>query len=62
MGRPSVIVEDGEFRMWYDGQIFGVGRHVGMPPPDGFSWTKHPGNPILLNEERSMCNGWVETM
>ena len=30
--------------------------------PDGFTWTKHPGNPILLTRERSMCNGWVETM
>ena len=51
VGRPSVIHEDGEFRMWYDGQIFGVGRHVGTATsPDGFTWTKHSGNPIVLYE------------
>ena len=51
VGRPSVIYEDGEFRMWYDGQIFGVARHVGYATsPDGFNWTKHPDNPVVLNE------------
>ena len=51
VGRPSVLYEDGEFRMWYDGQIFGVARHVGYATSvDGFTWTKHSNNPIVLNE------------
>ena len=51
VGRPSVLYEEGEFRMWYDGQIYGVARHVGYATSsDGLTWTKHPNNPILLNE------------
>ena len=51
VGRPSVIYENGEFRMWYDGQIFQVARHVGYATSnDGFQWTKSPNNPVLLNE------------
>ena len=51
VGRPSVLYEDGEFRMWYDGQIYGVARHVGYATsPDGYAWTKAPANPVVLNE------------
>jgi hypothetical protein len=51
VGRPSVLYEAGEFRMWYDGQIYGEGRHVGYATsPDGVSWTKHGDNPVVLNE------------
>ena len=51
VGRPAVLHEDGEFRMWYDGQVYGVARHVGYATsPDGYSWTKHPGNPVVLHE------------
>jgi len=51
VGRPSVLYEEGEFRMWYDGQIFGVARHVGYATsPDGVSWTKSPANPVVLHE------------
>ncbi len=51
VGRPSVLYEGGEFRMWYDGQIYGVARHVGYATsPDGSNWTKHPGNPVVLHE------------
>jgi hypothetical protein len=51
VGRPSVLYEDGLFRMWYDGQIFGVARHVGYATSeDGFNWTKYAENPVLLNE------------
>ena len=51
VGRPSVLYENGVFRMWYDGQIFGVARHVGYATSDdGFTWTKYPNNPIVLNE------------
>ena len=51
VGRPSVLYEEGEFRMWYDGQVYGVARHVGYATsPDGFTWTKHAANPVLLHE------------
>ena len=51
VGRPSVLYEDGEFRMWYDGQIFQVARHVGYATsPDGFNWVKHPANHIVMHE------------
>ena len=48
VGRPSVLHEGGQFRMWYDGQVYGVARHVGYATSDdGYTWTKHAGNPIL---------------
>ena len=51
VGRPSVLYEEGQFRMWYDGQVYGVARHVGYATSaDGFSWTRHPDNPVVLNE------------
>ncbi len=51
VGRPSVLYEDGEFRMWYDGQVYGVARHVGYATSgDGYNWSKHPGNPVLKYE------------
>ena len=51
VGRPAVLYEQGQFRIWYDGQIFGVARHVGYATsPDGHNWTRHPANPVVLNE------------
>jgi hypothetical protein len=51
VGRPSVLYEQGEFRMWYDGQIYGVARHVGYATsPDGYNWTKYAGNPIVQHQ------------
>jgi sucrose-6-phosphate hydrolase SacC (GH32 family) len=51
VGRPSVVYEGGAFKMWYDGQVVGVGRHVGYATsPDGLTWTRDPANPVLLNE------------
>jgi hypothetical protein len=51
VGRPSVLHEKGEFRMWYDGQIYGVARHVGYATSnDGYTWTKYAGNPIVQHE------------
>nr|MDO8083211.1 hypothetical protein [Candidatus Sigynarchaeum springense] len=58
VGRPSVLFEGGEFKMWYDGseedpanpgQVRpGTGRHIGYATsPDGLVWTEWPGNPIF---------------
>ena len=50
VGRPAVLYEEGEFRMWYDGAKPGAGRHVGYATsPDGFTWTRYAGNPIIQN-------------
>ncbi len=61
-GRPSVIVEDGLFKMWYDGRkdfppgapVKGVPisptshRSVGYATStDGITWTKYQGNPVF---------------
>ncbi len=49
VGRPSVILENGVYKMWFDGQRNGV-RHVGYATSnDGVTFTKHPANPIVLN-------------
>jgi predicted GH43/DUF377 family glycosyl hydrolase len=56
VGRPSVLHENGQFRMWYDGQptkedratvqLEGA-RAVGLATsPDGLNWTRHSG-PVL---------------
>jgi len=51
VGRPAVIHEDGEFRMWYDGTADGANRHVGYAvSTDGTNWSRHPGNPVLLHQ------------
>ena len=48
---PNVLFEDGLFRVWFS-QMFPGGRGHGTAlgyatSPDGFTWTKHPGNPVL---------------
>jgi len=49
----SVMYDGGVFKMWY------TGRQTSPPPtknaigyatsPDGITWTKHPGNPVLVS-------------
>ena len=57
VGRPSVLHEHGQFRLWYDGQptkedraavqLEGA-RAVGLATsPDGVHWTRHSANPVL---------------
>jgi len=49
VGRPSVLLENGVYKMWFDGQKSGV-RHVGYATStDGVNFTKHPMNPLVLN-------------
>lgn len=45
-----VIEESGAFRMWYVGHAAGgqASSKVGYATsPDGITWTRHPGNPII---------------
>jgi predicted GH43/DUF377 family glycosyl hydrolase len=47
-GQASVILEVGTYHMWYSGVDFsGEGRTGYATSPDGVSWTKYPGNPVL---------------
>ncbi len=60
VGRPSVLYQDGVFKMWFDGTqrdasnpkavAPGTGRHVGFAnSTDGFTWVKYPANPVFNN-------------
>jgi len=49
---PNVLYEDGLFRMWFS-QMYPVDYNTALgyaTSPDGFTWTKHPGNPVLMRE------------
>ena len=49
VGRPSILVEDGVYRLWYDGTANGV-RSVGLATSaDGVHFDRHPANPLFLN-------------
>ncbi|MDY0004725.1 MAG: family 43 glycosylhydrolase, partial [Polyangia bacterium] len=49
VGRPSVTYESGTFYLYYDGND-GTHRHVGLATStDGYSFTRHPANPLVLN-------------
>ena len=49
VGRPSVLLENGVYKMWFDGTHAGQ-RHVGYATStDGLTFTKHAANPLVLN-------------
>ncbi len=49
VGRPAVRYEDGVFKLWYDGND-GTARHVGLATSsDGYSFTRHAANPLVLH-------------
>jgi len=44
---PSVLYEDGTYKMWYTGND-GSNTRIGYATsPDGIVWTKYAGNPVL---------------
>lgn len=51
---PTVIYEDGIFKMWYVGVNILGGKthlHVGYATsPDGSNWTNYPKNPVIASE------------
>ena len=48
VGSPNVIKDGGTFRMWYVGRdANGVSRIGYATSPDGITWTKYGGNPVL---------------
>ncbi|MFN2168436.1 MAG: hypothetical protein ACK2U9_19555, partial [Anaerolineae bacterium] len=49
VGRPAAFHQGTTFYVWYDGND-GSSRHVGLATsPDGFTFTKHASNPLVLN-------------
>jgi dipeptidyl-peptidase-4 len=74
VGRPSVLHENGEFRMWYDGRPqtedraaakLNGARGVGLATSkDGLIWRRHSRNPLLRRGEGAVDvartdNGYV---
>ncbi len=49
VGRPSVVVREGTFWLYYDGND-GTARHVGLATSaDGRTFAKHASNPLVFN-------------
>ncbi len=45
---PTVVNHGGSYHMWYSGLLAGVSVYMGYADsPDGLSWRKWPGNPVL---------------
>jgi len=45
---PFVMYEDGLFKMWYYGEASTAKKGIGYATsPDGLTWTKYSGNPVL---------------
>jgi predicted GH43/DUF377 family glycosyl hydrolase len=44
---PTVLYEDGMFKMWYTGINSGVESIAYATSPDGLTWTKYSSNPVL---------------
>ena len=52
---PSVIKDGDLYKMWYDGWTAGVGGIGYATSPDGVTWTKYAGNPVMTG---SPAPGW----
>ena len=55
---PSILYENGVYKMWYQGC---VGTHCDIgyaTSPDGINWTRSLSNPVL----RSNATGWDQTL
>ncbi len=48
IGMACVVHDGATYRMWYLGRSGGVDRIGTATSPDGVTWTKHEGNPVLL--------------
>jgi len=48
VGSPSVLREEGLFRMWYSAETLPDAKRIGYAEsPDGLVWTKSASNPVL---------------
>jgi len=46
IGGQAIIRKNGEYKMWYTGLSDSAGIGYATSP-DGITWTKHPGNPVM---------------
>ena len=59
---PSILHEDGRFKMWYMGCATSVGRNAALgyaTSPDGLAWTKHRANPLLRDPKEAVIRTTV---
>ena len=58
---PYVLFDGSEYMMWYGGDD-GSNWRIGLATsPDGISWTKHAGNPVLdLGPDGSWDDEWID--
>jgi len=55
-GFPVVLFDGATYRMWYSGGRSTTVEDIGYATsPDGVTWTKHPGNPVLV---RGPAGAW----
>jgi len=62
ISEPSVIFEDGHYKMWFMGCRTSVGHNAALgyaTSRDGLAWTKHPGNPILRDPQDAVIRTTV---
>ena len=52
--RGWILFEDGEYRMWYTSYTEGGPMKLGYATsPNGLTWTRYPGNPIVPADHSS---------
>ncbi len=54
---PSVLYEDGTWKMWYIGTNTSSYHVCYAESEDGTNWTKHPSNPVLIGNDTYWVNG-----
>ena len=51
LGKPAVLSDGAEFKMWCDGQdVLGAQQIAMATSTDGITWTKYLTNPVLMGE------------
>jgi Glycosyl hydrolases family 32 N-terminal domain len=65
VGRPAVVVEESNFRLYYDGND-GTARHAGLASStDGRTFTRHADNPLVLGagavDVEKVSESWILT-
>jgi len=59
---PTVLNDGGTYRMWYSGSFTGPDLKIGYATsPDGITWTKYAGNPVLLPTPAAWDSLWVHS-
>ena len=58
VGAPYVLFDGSTYHMWYDGDDGTDGSIGYATSPDGITWTKYAGNPVMLN---GAAGSWAES-